>query len=120
MIPLTLKQKSLIHNCLLDLTDSSSLNNSSFLPVALDKLIASEGFGIEMSGIYISTDEDAERIPKYLQKGMAFEFMDEHVVLSFSDGVAAITHWCQSNEVPDREGTLLKCEILKEQLSKEA
>ncbi|AIS15647.1 hypothetical protein JM49_29365 [Pseudomonas chlororaphis subsp. aurantiaca] len=80
--------------------------------------MASEGFGIEMSGICISTDEDAENIPEYLQKGMAFEFMDEHVVLSFSDGVAAITHWCQSNEIPDREGTLLKCEILKERLAK--
>lgn len=120
MNPLTLKQKNLIHNCLLDLTDSSSLNNSSFLPTALDKLIASEGFGIEMSGIYLSADEDAQNIPEYLQEGMAFEFMGEHVVLSFSAGVAAITLWCQSNEVPDREGTLLKCKILKERLSKEA
>ncbi|OLF56433.1 hypothetical protein [Pseudomonas chlororaphis] len=120
MNTLTLKQKNIIHNCLLDLKDSSSLKSPSFLPIALDKLMVSEGFGIEMSGIYLSTDKDAENIPGYLRKGMAFEFMDEHVVISFSDGVAAITHWCESNEIPDRESTLLKCEILKERLSREA
>ncbi|AZC47845.1 MULTISPECIES: hypothetical protein [Pseudomonas] len=119
MNTLTLSQRSIIHNCLLDLKDSSSLNNSSFLPIALDKLIASEGFGIEMSGVFISTDEDLENIPEYLKEGIAFEFMGEHVVLSFSDGVSAISNWCDNNAMSDRESILLKCKILKAKFSTE-
>ena len=45
-------QKDIVNSCLLDLLESSSLHNSSFLPNALENLIKSQGFGIEMSGIY--------------------------------------------------------------------
>lgn len=108
------KQISIIHNCLLDLRDSSSLKNPSFLPIALDRLIDSEGFGIEMSGIYISTDDDFENIPDYLKDGMAFEFMDDHVVLPFTDGTSSITDWCKKNVTQDQKNILSKCSILEE------
>ncbi|RON83332.1 hypothetical protein BK635_09850 [Pseudomonas chlororaphis] len=119
MNTLTLRQKSIIHNCLLDLKDSSSLTIPSFLPVALDKLATLEGLGIDMSGIYLSTDEDFENIPEYLKEGIAFEFMGEHVVLSFSDGASVISNWCDNNAISDRESILLKCKILKAKLSTE-
>jgi hypothetical protein len=92
---LTDSQKSIIHNCLLDLRDSSSLNNPSFLPPALDSLLKSEGFGIEISGVYISTDEDPKNIPDYLQEGISFEFMDNHVTLLFEDAISCIIDWCK-------------------------
>ncbi|MGE7955811.1 hypothetical protein ACQKQA_04275 [Pseudomonas sp. NPDC089530] len=110
---LTEKQISILHNCLLDLRDSSSLKNPSFLPVALDRLVNSEGFGIEMSGIYLSIDDDFENVPDYLKDGMAFEFMDDHVVLSFSDGTSFITNWCKKNVTQDYEKILLKCSSLE-------
>ncbi|XHF33190.1 hypothetical protein OXH62_28335 [Pseudomonas chlororaphis] len=94
---LTAKQESIIHNCLLDLLESHSLNNPSFLSKALDSLIESRGFGIEMSGIYISTDDDYENIPEYLKTGIAFEFMDDHVSLPFGEAIACITNWCNKN-----------------------
>jgi len=109
-------QKSIIHNCLLDLRDSSSLNNPSFLPLALDSLLKSKGFGIEMSGIYISTDEDPENIPDYLQEGISFEFMDDHLILSFEDATSYIIDWCKKNLSQDNEETLLKAVKLEELL----
>ncbi|KAA5845343.1 hypothetical protein F2A38_00565 [Pseudomonas chlororaphis] len=119
MNTLTPRQKNIIHNCLLDLRDSSSLTTPSFLPATLDKLVTSEGFGIDMSGIYLSTDEDFENIPEYLKEGIAFEFMGEHVVLSFSDGASVISNWCDNNAISDRESILLKCKILKAKFSTE-
>lgn len=94
---LTATQESIIHNCLLDLLESHSLNNPSFLPKALDSLIESRGFGIEMSGIYISTDDDYENIPEYLKTGIAFEFMEDHVSLPFGEAIACITNWCNKH-----------------------
>lgn len=119
MNTLTLRQKSIIHNCLLDLKDSSSLTIPSVLPIALDKLATSEGFGIDMSGIYLSTDEDFENIPEYLKEGIAFEFMGEHVVLPFSDGASAISSWCDNNAMLDRDSILLKCKTLRARFSTE-
>jgi len=109
-------QKSIIHNCLLDLRDSSSLNNPSFLPLALDSLLKSKGFGIETSGIYISTDEDPENLPDYLQEGISFEFMDYHLILSFDDATSCIIDWCKKNLSQDNEETLLKAVKLEELL----
>ncbi|MFJ2488453.1 hypothetical protein [Pseudomonas sp. NPDC087639] len=91
------KQSSIINNCLLDLLESSSLKNTSFLPNALNSLLKSQGFGIEMSGIYISTDDDQENIPEYLKDGIAFEFMGDHVVLPFKDATTIIIDWCKNN-----------------------
>ncbi|MBX8551409.1 hypothetical protein Q1J52_04035 [Pseudomonas lijiangensis] len=108
---LTPTQKSTIHNCLLDLLESSSLNNPSFLPQALSSLLESQGFGIEMSGIYISSDEDAENIPEYLENGIAFEFMESHVSLPFHEAVDCILDWCKLNNVAEKsdiEPILLK------------
>jgi hypothetical protein len=113
---LTDSQKSIIHNCLLDLRDSSSLNNPSFLPLALDSLLKSEGFSIEISGIYISTDEDPENIPDYLQEGVSFEFMDDHVTLLFEDAISCIIDWCKKNIPQDNEETLFKAKQLEELL----
>jgi hypothetical protein len=95
---LSKNQSDIVNNCLLDLLKSSSLYNSSFLPKALESLIKSQGFGIEMSGIYISTDEDPESIPDYLEDGIAFEFMDSHVTLPFKDAVAFIISWCTAQK----------------------
>lgn len=78
---------------MLDLLESSSSNHSSFLLKALQSLLHSQEFGIEMSGIYISTDADRENIPTYLTTGIAFEFMDNHVTLPFRDAIACITNW---------------------------
>jgi hypothetical protein len=111
---LTDSQKSIIHNCLLDLRDSSSLKNPSFLPLALDSLLATQGFGTEMSGIYISTDDDQDNIPEYLQEGIAFEFMGNHVSLSFEDGIACIINWCEENVQKNCEKTIEKIQKLKE------
>jgi hypothetical protein len=111
---LTDSQKSIIHNCLLDLRDSSSLKNPSFLPLALDSLLNSQGFGIEMSGIYISTDDDQDNIPEYLQEGIAFEFMDSHVTLSIKDGITCIINWCEENIPLNCEKLTAKIQKLKE------
>ncbi|WP_065261535.1 hypothetical protein [Pseudomonas bananamidigenes] len=101
MNTLTTDQKNTIHNCLLDLLDSSSLNNSSFLPKALESLIQSQGFGIEMSGIYISSDDDLDNIPEYLDDGIAFEFMESHVSLPFHEAVECIMEWCQTQKLTE-------------------
>jgi hypothetical protein len=111
---LTDSQKNIIHNCLLDLRDSSSLKNPSFLPPALDSLLNSQGFGIEMSGIYISTDDDQDNIPEYLQGGIAFEFMDDHVTLSIEDGITCIINWCKENAPLNCEKTTARIQKLKE------
>lgn len=95
MTTLTTSKKNTIHNCLLDLLESSSLHNSSFLPKALESLLDSQGFGIEMSGIYISTDTDPDNIPEYLIEGIAFEFMESHISLPFNEAIECITEWCQ-------------------------
>lgn len=50
-----------------------------------------------MSGIYISTDDDQDNIPEYLQEGIAFEFMDDHVTLSIEDGITCIINWCKES-----------------------
>lgn len=92
-INISSSQENIIHNCLLDLLESSSSNHSSFLLKALQSLLHSQEFGIEMSGIYISTDADRENIPTYLTTGIAFEFMDNHVTLPFRDAIACITNW---------------------------
>ncbi|WP_147466609.1 hypothetical protein [Pseudomonas cichorii] len=102
MNSLTLAQKSTIHNCLLDLLESSSLDNPSFLPLALTNLLDSQGFGIEMSGIYISSDEDVENIPEYLEEGIAFEFMEGHVSLPFHEAVNCIVEWCKTQNLSGR------------------
>ena len=86
-------QKSIIDNCLLDLSDSSSIKSSSFLPKALESLLHSQGFGIEMSGIYISTDNDPKNIPDYLIEGIAFEFMDSHVTSPFREAILYMLEW---------------------------
>lgn len=112
---LTASQESIIHNCLLDLRDSFAWEIKSFLPLALDSLLNSEGFGIEMSGIYVSIDEDQLNIPDYLQDGMAFEFVNEHVILPLNHGAKLIDDWCKKNAIDDREEILLKCQRLKEQ-----
>lgn len=113
-LKLTKQQKSIIHNCLLDLRDSSSLKNPSFLPLALDNLLNSEGFGIEMSGIYISTDEDPENIPDYLKDGISFAFMDDHLSLSFEAGIECIIDWCEKNTNDGEKELRQKLTILKE------
>jgi hypothetical protein len=94
---LSKKQTDIIHNCLLDLLESNSLNNPSFLPKALNSLIKLQGFGIEMSGIYISLDEDQQNVPDYLDEGIAFEFMDDQVTLSFKEAIRIIIDWCHSH-----------------------
>ncbi|PWK26983.1 hypothetical protein [Pseudomonas sp. OV226] len=109
---LTSSQKSIIHNCMLDLRDSLSLCNPSFLPLALDSLLNSKGFGIEMSGIYIGTDSDQENIPDYLQEGISFEFMDDHVTLSINDGILYIIDWFKKN-TPLDEGVISKYKNLE-------
>ncbi|AXI60945.1 hypothetical protein DLD99_10840 [Pseudomonas kribbensis] len=101
MNTLTTGQKSIIHNCLLDLLNSSSLNNSSFLPKALESLLQSQGFGIEMSGIYISSDDDLDNTPEYLEDGIAFEFMESHVSLPFHEAVECIIEWCQTQKLTE-------------------
>jgi len=100
MTTLTTSQKNTIHNCLLDLLESSSLHNPSFLPKALESLLESQGFGIEKSGVYISTDADPDNIPEYLIEGIAFEFMESHVSLPFNEAIECITEWCQSEKLP--------------------
>lgn len=68
-----------------------------------------------MSGIYVSIDEDQLNIPDYLQDGMAFEFVNEHVILPLNYGAKLINDWCEKNAIDDREEILLKCQRLKEQ-----
>ena len=67
-----------------------------------------------MSGIYISTDDDQENIPEYLQEGIAFEFMADHVTLPFEDGIKCIINWCEKNVLENREEILQKAKKLKE------
>lgn len=111
------KQRGIVNNCLLDLLESSSLQNSSFLPKALESLIKSHGFGIEMSGIYISTDEDPENIPEYLKDGIAFEFMDSHVTLPFKHAVAFIISWCSAQKQAKELNLDITLEKLKKKFS---
>ncbi|MBA5982165.1 hypothetical protein HXW87_20385 [Pseudomonas sp. Y5-11] len=111
------KQRGIVNNYLLDLLESSSLQNSSFLPKALESLIKSHGFGIEMSGIYISTDEDPENIPEYLKDGIAFEFMDSHVTLPFKDAAAFIISWCATQKQVEELNLDITLEKLKKKFS---
>lgn len=105
---------SIVHNCLLDFRGSSSLGVNSCIPILLNRLLKSEGVGLEMSGVYLSNDDDMENIPDYLLgvNGMAFEFMDEHVTVSFSLGAVLIADWCNKNIVEDREAVIGKCNDL--------
>jgi hypothetical protein len=105
---------SMVHNCLLDFRDSSSLGVHSYIPILLNRLLKSEGVGLEMSGVYLSNDNDIENIPDYLLgvNGMAFEFMDEHVTVSFSLGAILIADWCNKNIVENRDSIISKCNDL--------
>lgn len=107
---------SVVHNCLLDFRDSSSLGINSYIPILLNRLLKSEGVGLEMSGVYLSNDDDIENIPDYLLdvNGMAFEFMDEHVTVPFSLGAALIADWCNKNIVENRDAIISKCNDLIE------
>ena len=108
------RAKCLFNNCLLDFRDSSSSSVDSFLLVLLEKLLEFRGVGLEMSGVYLSADEDAESVPDYLtgKDSMAFEFMGEHVVCSLPEGAFAIKKWCEKNAILDREIVLGKCKRL--------
>jgi hypothetical protein len=105
---------SIVHNCLLDFRDSSSLGVNSYIPILLNRLIKSEGVGLEMSGVYLSNDDDMENIPDYLLgvNGMAFEFMGEHITVPFSLGAALIENWCNKNIVENRDAIISKCNDL--------
>lgn len=107
---------SIVNNCLLDFRDSSSLEVNSYLPVLLSRLLKLEGVGLEMSGVYLSRDEDIENIPDYLLdvNGMAFEFMGEHVTVPFSFGAALIADWCSKNIVENRDVIISTCNDLIE------
>ncbi|WP_160014067.1 hypothetical protein [Pseudomonas sp. 8BK] len=100
-----------MHHCLLDFRGSSSLGVNSYIPILLNRLLKSEGVGLEMSGVYLSNDDDIENIPDYLLdvNGMAFEFMDEHVTVPFSLGAAFIANWCNKNIVENRDAIISKC-----------
>lgn len=108
------KEVSIVYNCLLDFRDSSSLWVNSYLPVLLNRLLKLEGVGLEMSGVYLSNDEDIENIPDYLLgvNGMAFEFMGEHVTVPFSLGAALIADWCSKNIVESRDTIISTCNDL--------
>jgi hypothetical protein len=98
-------ETDIVHNCLLDFRDSSSLKLDGFLPLLLSRLLDFEGVGLEMSGVYLSNDQDIDNIPDYLLDtcGMAFEFMGEYVVVPFLDGAIIISDWCDKNVAHDRE-----------------
>lgn len=98
---MTPSEKSTIDNCLLDFLLCGSLSHPSYLPIALSGLLKPEGFGMDMSGIYISTDEDPDNMPEYLKEGIAFEFMEGQVTLPFRQAVEYITEWCHSREIPE-------------------
>ena len=98
---LTPDQKSTIDNCLLDFLICGSSSKPSYLPFALSGLLKPEGFGMEMSGIYISTDADPDNMPGYLEEGIAFEFMEGQVTLPFCQAVEYITEWCHNRVLPE-------------------
>jgi hypothetical protein len=105
---------SIVNNCLLDFRDSSSLEVDSYLTILMSRLLKLEGVGLEVSGVYLSCDEDIENIPDYLLdvNGMAFEFMGEHVTVPFSLGATLIADWCNKNIVENRDAIISRCNDL--------